>query len=77
MFILVLFSVLTKLKFIHPELGEQSSLQYFRVILTGVLYSATKTTLFLLEILQIHPMIVFASLTEGKLPFWAALMHEA
>lgn len=76
MFILVLFSVLTQLKFIHPELGEQSCLQYFRVSLTSVWYSATKTTLFVLEILQIHPMVIFASLTEGKLPFWAALMHE-
>lgn len=32
-FILVLFSVLTQLKFIHPELGEQSCLQYSRVFI--------------------------------------------
>ena len=56
------FSLLTQLKFIHPELGEQSCLQYFRGSLSSVLYSATKTTLFLLGILQqIHPMIIFVS----------------
>lgn len=69
-FISELFSVLTQLKFVHPELGEQSCLQYFRGSLTSVLYIATKSTLFLLGILQqIHPMIILASITEGKLPF--------
>lgn len=77
MFILEPLSVLTQLKFIHPELGEQSCLQYFRGSLTSVLYSATKTTLILWGIVQqIHAMIILASITEGKLPFWAALRHE-
>lgn len=72
------FPVLTQLKFIHLEPGEQICLQYFRGSLNSVLYSATKPLLFLLGILQqILPMIIFASVTEGKLPFWAALMHEA
>lgn len=68
--------MLTQLEFIHPEPGEHSCLQYFRVILPSVLYSATKPTPFLLEIPQIHTMVMFASFTEGKFPFWAALIHE-
>lgn len=53
MFIVMLFSMVTQLKSIYPELGEQSCLQHFRVFLASVLYSATKPTLFLQEIPQI------------------------
>jgi len=77
-FIVEPFSVVIQLKFIHPELGEQSCLQYFRGSLTSVLYSATKITLFVLGILQqIHPVLILASITEGKVSLWAAPMHEA
>lgn len=73
-----LLCVLTQLKFIHPELGEQSCSQCFRGSLTSILYSAAKSTLFLLEMLQqIHPAIILAFVSEGKILLWAAPMHEA